>query len=200
MEVHNRQRIMDLFRPQVGIKKIVKVVGVHDSAVRHMVAQFRERSNISKASPAPRPTRKGCPTDGQMAREWSPCGSHQGPGWGPRSTWRPWKTMWSCGWRPTTLMGGMCGSKMGPLVLLQRWRRTGWAKPLRVVLGVHNVALLSPDLNPLDYSIWGLWVPSPLCGAHEVLCWHWEGDHERGLHLEGMRQVQAVAVGVHFDK
>ena len=61
-------------------------------------------------------------SSGQTAREWSPCSSH----WGP--SWRPWRTMWSHDWRPTTLMGGMSGSKMGPQVILQRWRRTGWAK------------------------------------------------------------------------
>ena len=33
MEEHNKQRIMDLFHPQVGIKKIAEVVGVHKTTV-----------------------------------------------------------------------------------------------------------------------------------------------------------------------
>ena len=51
IEEHNRQRIVDLFHTQVGIKKIAKVVGVHETTNCCVVARLRERTNISRASP-----------------------------------------------------------------------------------------------------------------------------------------------------
>ena len=54
MEEHNRQRILDLFHAQVGIKKIAKVVGAQETTIRSVVAKFRERADISRASPGPR--------------------------------------------------------------------------------------------------------------------------------------------------
>ena len=59
MEEHNRQSIVDLFHAQVGIKKIAEVVGVHETAICHMVDQGE--GQCLKGSPGPPANKKRIP-------------------------------------------------------------------------------------------------------------------------------------------